>query len=88
MKIKIISLSLSDKDSYLEVTYHLNMTWRDLRLRYHNLKEASRLNQVIFSLWICWSFFHPSPVPSLSTSPYAWKSVHVLYLWHIGLICP
>ncbi|ROT64887.1 putative accessory gland protein Acp29AB-like isoform X2 [Penaeus vannamei] len=45
LKIKIVSLSLSDKDSYLEVTYHLNMTWRDLRLRYHNLKEASRLNQ-------------------------------------------
>ncbi|XP_071549664.1 uncharacterized protein [Panulirus ornatus] len=46
LKLKIVSLSLSDKDSYLEVTYHLNITWRDLRLRFHNLKSASRLNQV------------------------------------------
>lgn len=46
LSIKIVSLSLSDKDSNLEVTYHLNMTWSDLRLRFHNLKGASRLNQV------------------------------------------
>ncbi|XP_042204943.1 uncharacterized protein LOC121854377 [Homarus americanus] len=46
LKMKLVSLSLSDKDSYLEVTYHLNMTWSDLRLLFHNLKSASRLNQV------------------------------------------
>ncbi|XP_069989605.1 uncharacterized protein [Penaeus vannamei] len=46
LSMKIVSLSLSDKDSYLETTYHLNMTWSDLRLRFHNLKGASRLNQV------------------------------------------
>ncbi|KAG0712205.1 Glutamate-gated chloride channel alpha [Chionoecetes opilio] len=46
LKMKLVSLSLSDKDSYLEVTYHLNMTWIDLRLRFYNLKAASRLNQV------------------------------------------
>ncbi|XP_063845197.1 uncharacterized protein LOC135091467 [Scylla paramamosain] len=46
LKMKLVSLSLSDKDSYLEVTYHLNMTWIDLRLHFYNLKAASRLNQV------------------------------------------
>ncbi|XP_076059662.1 uncharacterized protein LOC143036299 [Oratosquilla oratoria] len=46
LKIRIVSLSLSDKTSNLEVTYHLNMTWFDLRLSYHNLKAESRLNQV------------------------------------------
>ncbi|XP_063845198.1 uncharacterized protein LOC135091470 isoform X1 [Scylla paramamosain] len=46
LKIKLVSLSLSDKDSYLEVTYHLNVTWSDLRLRFHDLKAAARLNQV------------------------------------------
>ncbi|KAK4315441.1 hypothetical protein Pmani_013358 [Petrolisthes manimaculis] len=46
LNIRLLSLSLSDKDSYLEVTYHLNLTWKDLRLRFHNLKSASRLNQV------------------------------------------
>ncbi|XP_053641290.2 uncharacterized protein [Cherax quadricarinatus] len=46
LKLKLVSLSLSDRDSYLEVTYHLNLTWWDLRLRFNNLKNASRLNQV------------------------------------------
>ncbi|KAK3883306.1 hypothetical protein Pcinc_012343 [Petrolisthes cinctipes] len=46
IKLRIISLSLSDKDSYLEVTYHLNFSWVDLRLSFRNLKSASRLNQV------------------------------------------
>nr|XP_045615865.1 uncharacterized protein LOC123768987 isoform X1 [Procambarus clarkii] len=46
LKLKLVSLSLSDKDSYLDVTYHLNLTWWDLRIRFQNLKNASRLNQV------------------------------------------
>ncbi|KAK4314634.1 hypothetical protein Pmani_014085 [Petrolisthes manimaculis] len=47
IKLRLLSLSLSDKDSYLEVTYHLNFSWVDFRLSFRNLKSASRLNQVV-----------------------------------------
>ena len=37
-------LDVSEVNSYLEVQFHLEMTWRDPRLSFWNLKEGSLMN--------------------------------------------